>query len=332
MSEKKSATIIVTTYNVQQTIRQTMDCIVASRVDFDFDIVVVDDQSTDNTVSILREYSINLIELEKNRGPAHARNIAIQAASGEFLIFIDSDVVFPDDLLQRMMDKINEDPKIGGVGSVSDPEPLNPNFFSRYFAMQEYYLITSCASVNRNLGICTRCGILRRKLFEEFGGFDERHRKPSIEDYQFSLRIRSSYDTYWDPDFVNQHHFPESFWQIMKRLHRNTREMIQVMSDLEVKDTGPYVNDTRSRIFIGFSGLLLLLVPFSLFFLIPSFVFMVGAIWIKRELLTLFISRHGWIFAIKGWLIYVAICFPLLTGTFEGLIKARQRTASGESQ
>jgi len=314
------ASIIVTTYNVQGTIADTLDCIFASEVDFLYEVIIVDDASSDKTPEICRLYEAKFIQLEKNGGPARARNIAIDNAIGELIIFVDSDVMFPSDLLARMMNKINTNSDLAGIGSISDPEPLNPCFYSRYFALQEYYLIASSAEAGRFLGICTRCGILKRKLFDEYGGFDENHKKPSIEDYQFSLRIRHEHDIFWDKTFVNKHYFPDSFWKIFKRLHRNTKEMYGVMQNLKVKDTGPYVDDTRARMCIVLSGVFF----FSGFifpWLFPVAVMLMAiSIFIKRGLLKLFYRHHGLKFTIAGWLLYIIVCIPLLTGLSDGII------------
>ncbi|MCD4653098.1 glycosyltransferase [bacterium] len=325
MTNKPEASIVITTYNVQNTIGDTLDCVFDSAVNFSYEVIIVDDASDDATPDICQNYAARFIQLEHNGGPARARNRAIEVAIGDYIIFVDSDVTFPSDLLQRMMLRMKAEPDLAGVGSVSDPEPLNPCFYSRYFALQEYYLIASSAAANRFLGICTRCGILKRKLFDEFGGFDESHKKPSIEDYQFSLRIRDTNRIYWDKTFINRHYFPDSFWKILKRLHRNTKEMYWVMRNLKIKDTGPYVDDTRARLCIAISGLFFLAGFLLPWFFLPSILFMCSAILIKRNLLKLFHEKHGMIFTVRGWLIYIAVCFPLLTGLTAGIIESCQR-------
>lgn len=321
-NRQPECSLLITTYNVETTIGKTLESIFSSDFNYAREIIVVDDASSDSTVEICRKYDVTLITLTINGGPARARNIAIKKAHGDYLIFIDSDVEFESDLLQQMMDTMKSRPELSGVGSVSDPEPLNPNFFSRYFALQEYHLIRRCADAGITLGICTRCGILKKSLFEEYGGFDERHRKPSIEDYQFSLRIRGDHEIYWGSDFVNKHNFPTGFMTILKRLHRNTREMIGVMKDLDVKDTGPYASDTRARIAIILGTLCCLVSPLLVWTLLPAALLYGYAAFLKRDLLKLFKAHHGTFFALKGWLMYMSICLPLITGTLAGMISS----------
>ena len=102
----------------------------------------MDDASTDRTKDICRELQVKLLEQPVNRGPSVCRNLGVRHSNAPYLFFLDSDIVFPPDLLRRMLTLLEQDAHLAGVGSISSPEPLNPNFFSRYFAVQEYVHIT----------------------------------------------------------------------------------------------------------------------------------------------------------------------------------------------
>ena len=94
-------------YNAQRYITEAIDSVM-QQTRVDWELLVVDDASTDNTAHIVRGYQsmedrIKLIPLSVNRGPAHARNIAIRAARGDFIAFIDSDDVWLPPKLQEQV-------------------------------------------------------------------------------------------------------------------------------------------------------------------------------------------------------------------------------------
>jgi GT2 family glycosyltransferase len=85
--------IVVCTYNGMHTIRECMEGL--ARVEYpNFEVIVVDDGSTDGTADVAREYDVRLIQTE-NRGLSNARNLGMQSATGEIIAYIDDDA-YPD--------------------------------------------------------------------------------------------------------------------------------------------------------------------------------------------------------------------------------------------
>lgn len=87
--------VIVAVYNVEQYLRRSMDCLLNQTMP-DLEFICIDDCSTDNSLSILREYEqkdsrFKIIALEVNGGAAVARNKGLEIATGEYLGFIDPD-------------------------------------------------------------------------------------------------------------------------------------------------------------------------------------------------------------------------------------------------
>lgn len=97
--------IIIPCYNVQDTIRDTIASVLAQTCD-EFEIIAVDDGSTDGTYSILEEYSgsdkrIKLIH-KNNGGVSSARNLGLSKANGEYVLFLDGDDTINSNLLLTM--------------------------------------------------------------------------------------------------------------------------------------------------------------------------------------------------------------------------------------
>ena len=83
--------VIIPVHNQEKLIRQTLDSVFSQRMT-DYEVIVVNDGSEDNTSATLEEYGNKIIIIEQdNRGPGHARNTGIAHAKGKYLAFLDSD-------------------------------------------------------------------------------------------------------------------------------------------------------------------------------------------------------------------------------------------------
>lgn len=106
--------IIVPAYNVENYITQCLDSIVNALTDFnDYEIIVVEDCSTDNTLALLKEISSNYKNLkllinQKNLGLSGARNKALKYSSGHYITFVDSDDMLSYGILTAVAKKIDE--------------------------------------------------------------------------------------------------------------------------------------------------------------------------------------------------------------------------------
>jgi len=109
--------IIIPVYNVQRTIKKAIDS--ALNQDFpkkDFEVIVVNDGSTDKTLEILKKYKkkIKLI-CQKNQGAIKAANRGFKAAQGKYIIKLDADDYFGKDILKKMSASLEENPQINFV-------------------------------------------------------------------------------------------------------------------------------------------------------------------------------------------------------------------------
>ena len=104
MSSHLSISVIVPVYNAEKHLKDCIDCLLSQDFDQKFEILVIDDASTDKSQKIIKEYKsplIKLVSLKKNKGPASARNEGIKIAKGEYIYFLDA-----DDLISKNSFKI----------------------------------------------------------------------------------------------------------------------------------------------------------------------------------------------------------------------------------
>lgn len=116
---KPKVSIIIPAYNVENYIAETLQSVKKQILNpSDFELVIVDDKSTDNTVEVItREiqnvlFDVNFVLLEKNLGAAVARNRAIDQARGKYIIPLDADDLLEPNALKSMLKFMDENPLV----------------------------------------------------------------------------------------------------------------------------------------------------------------------------------------------------------------------------
>ena len=104
--------IIIPVYNVEAYLSQCLDSLLQQSLQ-DFEIICVDDGSTDNSLLILNQYAKEddriIIRKQKNKGAGAARNLGLLYAQGEYVIFLDSDDFFETDMLEKCVSTLDKD-------------------------------------------------------------------------------------------------------------------------------------------------------------------------------------------------------------------------------
>ena len=109
--------VIIPTYNNFSFIRRAINS-VFNQTWKDFEIIVVDDGSTDRTRNIIQEFENNIVYLkQENKGPASARNRGLKIAKGKYVVFLDADDEFLPDKLSYQGNFLEENPSIDLVYS-----------------------------------------------------------------------------------------------------------------------------------------------------------------------------------------------------------------------
>lgn len=135
---KPYVSIVIPTRNVGDRFDIVLKAIFGNKVDFDFEVIVVDSGSTDNTKEIISKYPVRLIEI-----PAHSfshggsRNLGAQNAKGDIIVFLTGDAVPKDEHWLLNLVKNFTDENIAGVYSRQVPEK-NSSCFERFFLHHVY--------------------------------------------------------------------------------------------------------------------------------------------------------------------------------------------------
>lgn len=180
-------TVIVPVYNGRLQLPRCLDALRASAY-ADFEVIVVDDCSTDNTRDIIERSGARYLRTPRNLGPGGGRNLAARHAAGEILVFVDSDVVIPPEALGIIAEDFDRDPSLAALFGSYDTAPAWPDFLSQYKNLMHHYVHQ--ISKEEAVTFWAGGGAVRRTVFSEFGGFDlKKYPKPSIEDIEFGFRL-----------------------------------------------------------------------------------------------------------------------------------------------
>ncbi len=186
---KPLVSVIIPTYNRGWILKEAIDSVLAQ--DFkDYELIVVDDGSSDNTSEVLDTYGQEIIVLRQaNKGVSAARNRGIAEAGGQLVAFLDSDDRWLPRKLSRQVDFfiLNPDAVINQTEEIwiRNGARVNPKDRHRKPAGMIF---------ERSLGLCLvspSAVMIRKSLFDVVGVFDED--LPACEDYDLWLRISCRY-------------------------------------------------------------------------------------------------------------------------------------------
>jgi glycosyltransferase involved in cell wall biosynthesis len=181
--------VIIPTYNRGWILHEALESVLAQDYT-DFELIVVDDGSTDRTPAVLQRYGRHLRLLnQKNRGVSAARNRGITAARGNLITFLDSDDLWLPGKLKTQVDFFQNHPEalICQTEEIWIRKGVRVNPAKRHrkpsgmiFEPSLHLCLVSPSAV-----------MVRRRLFEQVGMFDES--LPACEDYDLWLRVGCRY-------------------------------------------------------------------------------------------------------------------------------------------
>lgn len=181
-----------------------------------FEIIVVDDGSTDSSAQAARQYATKVIELKGSpKGPAFARNVGALAATGNILLFLDADIMIHEDTLDLIEGKFMNHPELAAVFGSYDDIPSKIGFVSQYKNLQHHFVHQHGRPEATTFW--AGCGAIRRNIFLQFGGFNISYTRPSIEDIELGLRLtKTGYRISLCRDILVTHLKQWSFLSLLK--------------------------------------------------------------------------------------------------------------------
>jgi len=182
--------VLMTAYNRERFIRPAIDSVLNSSYR-EFELIVVDDKSSDETASIAEDYArvdsrVRVFRNETNLGDYPNRNLAASYAGGDYLKFVDSDDIIYRHGLEVMLQCIERFPTAGlALSAVESESGPYPDLLVPIESYRQHYFGP------RLLGRAPGSAIIRRSAFESVGGFSGRRQ---VGDHELWLKLAARFD------------------------------------------------------------------------------------------------------------------------------------------
>lgn len=211
--------IIIPSRNAEATIGECLKAAFASNYK-DFEVIVVDDFSSDNSLELIKQFPCKCIQLTDHSGASIARNVGVQHSSGEILFFTDADCLLKEDDLTIAVETFLSAGSNVIVGGTYTIQPVDDTFFSRFQSIFIHY------SESRNTEnpdyLATHAMIIGTLDFKKSGGFSENY-LPILEDVEFSHRMRrKGYRLKLNPMIQVRHIFGYALTESMNNAFRKS--------------------------------------------------------------------------------------------------------------
>lgn len=191
--------VVIVTYNEADRIADCLESVLtACRGVGDFEVIVVDGNSTDDTVSIACSYPVTVLRTDEDvvSTPSSGRHVGTAYASGEYTLFVDGDTEVADDWLADAIDEIDADPALAGVGG--------------------HFNDADDADRRRDVDSLWRTVLYDTEALREVGGFDPY--LSSQEDIEVGYKLREAgYRLLQLPNVVGRHPDQEGVGERIRR-------------------------------------------------------------------------------------------------------------------
>ena len=183
--------IITPSYNSSRFIEECVGSVISQTYD-NWELLIVDDYSIDNSLQILKKYNdkrIQLIELDKNVGAAKARNVAIRKAKGKYIAFLDSDDLWEPQKLEKQISFMESEDI---AFSFSAYQPMSDDELKLYSIIHAPKIVTYSSYLKKTIIGCLTVIIDREKT----GGFEMPKIRSSHDMALWLLIMRRGFDAY----------------------------------------------------------------------------------------------------------------------------------------
>ena len=186
MNTSPLVTVYVTNYNYSAYIRQSLESLFAQTMK-DFEVIIIDDGSTDDSKTIIEEYTDRAqIVFQKNKGLNVSNNIALKMATGKYIMRLDADDYLAPNALEVMSTLLEADPELGLVFPDYEMVDKDGNLMTiqkRHNFSKEVKVLDQPAH-----GACT---MIRTTFLRQLGGYDERYR--CQDGYELWIKFTAKY-------------------------------------------------------------------------------------------------------------------------------------------
>jgi glycosyltransferase involved in cell wall biosynthesis len=229
--------IIIPLYNKENYIQNTLKSVL-SQTFSDFEIIVVNDGSTDKSGEKVLEFKDKRIRYfyKENEGVSSARNFGIHKANSEYLAFIDADDYWYPNFLQEMFDNINLFPELKVFSAAIEVETSKKVIPSSYSIEKtgDFEIVDYFSASNKRTVLCSSCAVFHKSVFEKIGNFDTKIK--SGEDTDMWIRIGLNYPIFFSWKVLARYVYDV---QSLSKNHKTTIDSFDFSKYISLEKTNP---------------------------------------------------------------------------------------------
>lgn len=202
---RPKASVVVCCYNAEKHLSKCLEALKAQTY-HNFEIIVVDDGSTDRTSEVAKRHSARLIRID-HRGLPAARNVGVKSAKGDVIAFTDADCVAEPRWLGKLVKELTSGDYAGVIGGTL--KVLNSeSFVARCLGIRIESEPIKCYAGGYNMAYW-------KKVIERMNGFDSSFSRGG--DYEFYLRASKTHKVAWAKDAVVFFRYPATIKELISK-------------------------------------------------------------------------------------------------------------------
>jgi glycosyltransferase involved in cell wall biosynthesis len=318
VSNRPLVSVVVPNYNFESTLGLCLSAI-QNQTYQPIELILVDDGSTDDSIAIAERLGVRVLRTERNQGAGAARNLGVEHAKGDILVFVDSDVAIAPDAIEVAVSMLEENPDVAVVCSIHDPEPLiRDSRFEEYRALQYYHWTISSEGPISFL-FSAMCA-LHRSVFEDVGPFKPWLRHNDEVDY--GNRLTQRYTMVLTSKIRSRQDHDDRLLPLLRKLFRRASYRVPLYAQRKRFARG---FETSSRVFGSLAALAAVVTaPLAL----------LGPVWVAVPLLALALSvaadvgmyrfilrRRGPLFLIYSGGVHFVVNVTIAAGVVAGVVR-----------
>lgn len=162
--------VVIPAYNEEKYLAATLQSVKnQTHFDFDYEVIVADAQSTDQTAQIAKNFGAKVINVPK-LNPAIARQKAVEQTQGEIIFCLDADTTLPKDHLQKIIEIFKKEPKTVAITGLISGQ--SPSFLANFLYLFATSLFTYGSFLLGKPVLQGQSFAFRKKAFDTVGGFN----------------------------------------------------------------------------------------------------------------------------------------------------------------
>lgn len=234
--------VVMLVYNGEKYIKEAIESIL-NQTFRDFELLIINDGSTDNSIGIINEFKdsrIRILHNEGNKGLVYSRNMSVSVAKGEFIAVMDCDDISQKKRLEKQLNFLEENPEFAVVGSLvqsinKEGKPIG-EAWSLYASPEKIKAIMLFRNFIANPASMIRKEILRQNSYENL--------YPPAEDYALWVRIIENYKVWNIPEIllyyrvhdlnISSLRIAQRFEAEKKLIRRQLEQLLPVFSEEEL--------------------------------------------------------------------------------------------------